>query len=209
MKTLAAKGRLEQMKYLEHTITTYMWNICNIQIKSLQHTSGTDKIFWTNSCDMSLKHLQHIQYVQHPQSTFATSIWNNGNASEMSETLKTYIYNIGDGVPVPVNFGRRGGSRRWVAACEHHWHPVQAARASTTTTSAVSTGLGPAGRASRATGGASTTSISARDERVRGARDEAWTSDSRWARGSERSVGSRPRRGSRKALREGRRKRNE
>jgi hypothetical protein len=24
MKTLAAKGRLEQMKYLEHTITTYM-----------------------------------------------------------------------------------------------------------------------------------------------------------------------------------------
>jgi hypothetical protein len=39
------------------------YNICNIQIKYLQHTSETDEIFWTNSCNIPLKHLQHVQHL--------------------------------------------------------------------------------------------------------------------------------------------------
>jgi hypothetical protein len=39
------------MKHLEHTLTTYMYNhcnICNIQIKHLQHTSKTHEIYACN-----------------------------------------------------------------------------------------------------------------------------------------------------------------
>jgi hypothetical protein len=40
--------RLKQMKYLEHTLATYVYshcNICNIQIKHLQHMPEVDETF--------------------------------------------------------------------------------------------------------------------------------------------------------------------
>jgi len=40
----------------------------------------------------------------------------------MSETLETYICNIGEGKAEPVDSGRQGQSRQHAAACEHHHH---------------------------------------------------------------------------------------
>jgi hypothetical protein len=69
----------------------------NVRSKRLQYTSEIDETFWTNACNMPLKHLQHVQ---HSRSTFATSTWNKlQRTSETSEILKTYICNIREGRP--------------------------------------------------------------------------------------------------------------
>jgi hypothetical protein len=36
-ETLECNIYLKQIKHLGHTLTTCVWNICNIQIKPLQH----------------------------------------------------------------------------------------------------------------------------------------------------------------------------
>jgi hypothetical protein len=36
-ETLQYNVHLKQMKHLRHTLATCMWNICNNQIKQLQH----------------------------------------------------------------------------------------------------------------------------------------------------------------------------
>jgi hypothetical protein len=89
------------------------WNICNVLIKTLAIYIWTDETFWTNSCNMSLKHLQHVQYPYETTTTYLWKVWNTWNI---------YLQHRGGGVPMPVNSGRRGGSRRQVAAREHIQH---------------------------------------------------------------------------------------
>jgi hypothetical protein len=72
--------RLKPMKHLEHTLVTYVWNICNIQIENAcNHTSNTDENFLTNTCNISLRYNQHVQ---NPRSTFATFIWSIYNVAQ-------------------------------------------------------------------------------------------------------------------------------
>jgi hypothetical protein len=97
---LQLKHLLQRKIRADKTFQTYYCNICEktyatSRSKRLQHTTGTDETFWTNSCNMSLKHLQHTQHVQHSQSIFATSIWNNCNIAlkrlkHLKYTFATY-----------------------------------------------------------------------------------------------------------------------
>jgi hypothetical protein len=66
-------------QHLNKTLTSYVWNICNIQINTLrlQNTSEkTDKTLGTDICNMRVQPLQHIQHLnlllQHPYETLAT-----------------------------------------------------------------------------------------------------------------------------------------
>jgi hypothetical protein len=97
------------------TIATYIWKQIKLNIlnKRLQHASETHATCATSPiyiCNIHKKQLQH---------TFETT-----------ETPQTYICNIGERKPGPVNFSRR------VGASGERW------RTSTSTTSATSTALG-------------------------------------------------------------------
>jgi hypothetical protein len=62
---------------------------------------------------MPLKHLQHVQ---HPLIYFCNiKIKQLQHTSEMSKTLETYIYDIGEGKDRAGRFSRWGGSRRRAA----------------------------------------------------------------------------------------------
>ena len=65
---------------------------------------------------MPLKHLQHIQHVQHPLIYFCNiKMKQLQHPSETSETLKTYICNIGEGKAGLVDFGHQDQSQRAAA----------------------------------------------------------------------------------------------
>jgi hypothetical protein len=59
----------KQIKHLEHTLATYMYNhwiicniliyFCNIHMKHLQHTSETSKTLETYACNMCFQ-TQHL-----------------------------------------------------------------------------------------------------------------------------------------------------
>jgi hypothetical protein len=67
-ETLECNKRLKLMKYLEHTLATYVRKYmqhpdrtlaaCNMK-HLLQQTIGTDKIFGTYCCNICVKHMQH------------------------------------------------------------------------------------------------------------------------------------------------------
>jgi hypothetical protein len=109
MKTLAATEDWNKRNILEHTVAIYVWkhmqhpdqNACNISLE-------TDETVWTNACNMPLKHLQHMQ---HPLIYFCNIHMKLlQHTSETSETIKTYICNIGGERPGLIDFGRRGGT---------------------------------------------------------------------------------------------------
>jgi hypothetical protein len=68
------------------------------------------KHFWTNACNIYLKHLQHMQLVQHPDLLVHTA--------ETSETLETYACNMRfqHSATSPCCLGNGGSS-----ACGVHW----------------------------------------------------------------------------------------
>jgi hypothetical protein len=86
--------RRKHMKHLKHTLTTYMWNICNIPIKTLANirlkqmkhfeqtletlaTYATCAISQSTFINIHMKHLQHIsKYLKHLKHTLATCAFN-------------------------------------------------------------------------------------------------------------------------------------
>ena len=95
-------------------------NICNIERKKIGTYVWKDEIFWTNTCNMLLKHLQHVQ---HPPIYFCNiHKKQQQHTIEMTETPKTYNCIVGEGKPMSVDSSRRGPCRRRMAAHKHHRH---------------------------------------------------------------------------------------
>jgi hypothetical protein len=85
---------MKQLKYLEHTLSTYVWNIYNIQIKTLT------TYIW-NRWNTLNKRLQYafetLAAYAISRSTFSTSIWNTWNISlkhlkHFKHTFTTFIF---------------------------------------------------------------------------------------------------------------------
>jgi hypothetical protein len=116
-KNMHCNKRLKQRKHFKHILATYVWNMCNIQIRTLaicvwkkwNILNNTSEILTTclwNTCnmcnipDLLLQYPYEIivtylwklaicvdLFLQHPYETIATY-------SETSKTLKTYACNM-------------------------------------------------------------------------------------------------------------------
>jgi hypothetical protein len=98
MKTLTVIEDWNRWNILEHVVASSVW-------KHMQHPDQKDcnirleinETFWTNACNMPLKHLQHMQHVQYLLIYFCNIHMKQlQHTSETPKTLETYICNIGE-----------------------------------------------------------------------------------------------------------------